>query len=139
MRRKKFNFFFYLKRMKLIFLDLLSFGSPQAIVINLSVILMILSLVSPLALEQGPDISVYRNIIPLIIDDCPESGWFKDCKVPSYGMTRGISSILHGDLAGAYSYNRSVFILFGVMVFLIVVNLVKVVKGYKKRGNLYEF
>lgn len=40
----------------------------------------------------------------------------------STGMMRGLSRLLHGDLEGAYTFNRLVFVAFAVMVVLLVTN-----------------
>ena|SRR3989338_3222945 len=112
------------------FSDLISFNSPLAIVINLTIILLILFFLPTETLLQGPNISLYQNIVPLIIENCPNSGFFADCELPSYGLTRGMSRLLHGDITGALSYNRGTILLFMVMTILLIANIRKLYKEY---------
>ena len=53
-------------------------------------------------------------------------------------MTRAMSRLLHGDLSGAWGYNKIIFIVFIVMTVILIVNLVKSVKYYKKTKKIFE-
>jgi hypothetical protein len=128
-----------LKKVKNILLDIVSFGSPQAKVFNLSLILLILGIMPFSSLGSFPIKCVFKNLIfPLIFrGNCPSSGLFANCNCPACGLTRAMSRLLHGDFVGAYNLNKLVFVVFLVMVVLIIINLVKSIKYYKKTGRIY--
>ncbi len=113
-------------------IELLSFGSPRAIVINLVLILVIVAIVPIGQLHFFP--SVFKGIIlPLVFGgQCPESGILKDCNIYSTGETRALSKLLDGDIEGAIAYNWLIVFLFPVIVFLIVFNLTKIIRNRKK-------
>lgn len=116
-------------KLKEIFLDLLSFNSPRAKVINLSSILFILAVIPVRIVRDGHSICLFKNFIfPFVFgDNCPMQG----CECPACGMTRGMSSLLHGKVMDAWNYNKMVFMVFIVMVVMIVVNAIK----WKKNGG----
>lgn len=113
--------------------DLISFGSPLAIVINLSAIILLLIIFPTDFLTSLPIKSVFKDfLLPLIFfGNCPKSGIFKDCNVYSTGETRGLSRLLHLDFSGAFNYNPLVFLLFAVMIFLIIINIIKLIRDKK--------
>ena len=117
-------------KLKSFFLDLLSFNSPKAIVINLSSIFIILASIPTEFLNYSPVKCVFKTIIfPLIFGGvCPEEGFFAYCNCPACGMTRAMSRLLHGDLVGAYGFNKLVFIVFIIMVIVLITNLYKINK-----------
>ena len=112
----------FLKKIKFIFFDFLSFGSPQAIVFNLSVILIILALLPTGDLGYLPIKPVFKEfLLPLIFGgNCPDSGILKNCDVYSTGQTRGISNLLHGNFQEAWEFNKITPFLFLVMIILII-------------------
>lgn len=128
-----------LNKIKNIFFDLLSFGTPQAKVFNLSSILLILSVIPTKSLGILPIRCVFKHfLLPLIFNgNCPTSGIFAGCNCPACGLTRAMSRLLHGDLIGAWNFNKIVFIVFGIMIILIIINLIKSIKYYKKTGKIY--
>ena len=128
------------REIKSIFLDLVSFDSAQAKVFNLVMILLSLAVIPSHYIENGHSICIFRNfIIPwLFSGKCPMTGWFANCECPACGLTRAMSRLLHGDLSGAWDYNRAVFLVLVVMVVVIMVNLVKVVNYYKKNKKIYK-
>jgi hypothetical protein len=83
--------------------------------------------------------SVFKDILlPWIYEgNCPTMGFLKDCNVYSTGETRGLSRLLHGDLLGAYNYNKLVFLLFLTIIAVLIINLIKVYKIYKKTGRIF--
>lgn len=111
------------KKIKKIILDILSFGTPQAIVINLSSIMIILAVIPVDKLNYLPIRSVYESVFHL--------------HLYSSGQTRAISSLLHGDILDAWQFNKLVYLLFAVMLMLIVINLSKSIKYYRRTGNIY--
>ena len=117
------------KTLTTFFFDLISFNGPRAIVINLGLILLLLFLLPTSIVLQGPKISLYQNVVPLLVKNCPNAGFFSNCELPSYGLTRGMSRLLHGDVAGALSYNRGTIYLFLVMLVLLIINLWKIHKN----------
>ena len=123
---------------KRIFLDLVSFNTPQAKVFNLSAILIALASVPTKYLSYSPVKCVFKNVIlPLVFrGNCPTSGIFAGCECPACGMTRAMSRLLHGDIVGAYNFNKGVFLVLLVMLVLIAINLVKSVREYKKNGKI---
>ena len=127
-----------LNKIKNIFLDILSFGTPQAIVFNLTSILLILRIIPTSSLEYSPIKCVFKHfLLPLIFGgNCPTSGFFAGCEGPVCGLTRAMSRLLHGDLVGAWSFNKMVFIIFFVIVLVIIINLIKSLKYYKKTGKI---
>jgi hypothetical protein len=120
-------------RIGIFLLDLISFNTPSAIVINLSVILIFLFIIPTEFLKYLPIRSVLKDfLLPIIFNgSCPIIGVFKDCNVYSTGETRGLSRLLHGDLVGAYYYNPLVFLVFVVIIILIIVNVLKIIKSKK--------
>jgi hypothetical protein len=100
-----------LSKTKKLFLEFISFNSPRAIVINLILIFLILSVMPTPSLKYLPIKPVFKEmILPLIFKgDCPTEGVFKDCDVYSTGQTRAMSRLLHGDLKGAYQFNKLIF------------------------------
>ena len=124
---------------KKIFLDHVGFNTSFARFFNLSVILGFLAVYPTSLLGNLPFKCVFKNfLLPLIFrGNCPTTGLFAGCECPACGLTRGMSRLLHGDLAGAWAYNKLVFIVFAVMVILIVYNLVLFIKEYKKTGKIY--
>ncbi|MBL7054502.1 DUF2752 domain-containing protein [Candidatus Woesearchaeota archaeon] len=129
------------KKIKSVFLDIISFGTPQAKVFNLSSVLVIFSVVPTGSLNYLPIRCVFKHfLLPLIFNgNCPADGVFAQCNCPACGMTRAMSRLLHGDISGAYNFNKLIFIVFFVIVSLIVINLVKSVKYYKKNRMVYGF
>jgi len=110
---------------------LATFGSPQAVVYNFSVILFMLMVVPTAFFESLPIKCVWKTyIIPLFFHGhCPTSGIFSDCRCPGCGLTRGISSILHGDFSAGQDHNRlSIFVLLYILA-LILLNLIKMKKS----------
>jgi hypothetical protein len=93
-----------------VFLEVVSFGSPRAIVFNLVVVFVILFLMPTGELGLLP----VRSLFSLA-----GVKWY------SVGLTRAMSRLLHGDVAGAYEMNKLVFVLFVAMVSVLVVNVVK--------------
>lgn len=127
------------QKIKAFILDLLSFDSPQAKVINLVSILLILALVPTGSLQYSPFKCVFKNLIlPLVFrGNCPTEGLFADCECPACGLTTAMSRLLHGDLAGAWNHNRLVFAVFLVMLMIIIVNVVRSVRYTKKTRKIY--
>jgi hypothetical protein len=113
-----------------VFLDIISFNTPQAIVFNLSVIILLLAVLPTPVLEDSPSKCVFRNIIlPLVFSGhCPSSGFFAGCKCPACGLTTGVSRLLHGDLASALASNKMSIAVLLVMIFLLGINIIKIVK-----------
>jgi len=108
-------------------IEFLSFGSPRAVVYNLSAILLALAIVPTAFLGRLPVKCIWKSyVIPLFFKhNCPTSGIFTDCRCPACGLTRGVSSILHGEFSVGQNYNRlSIFVLL-FMIGLIIYNLLK--------------
>jgi hypothetical protein len=108
-------------------LELVSFDSVRAKVINLSVILISLAMVPTSWIERSPVKCIFREyLLPLIFNNhCPTTGIFFGCTCPACGMTHAMSRLLHLDFIGAWGYNKGVFLVFGIMLFLIVFNGIK--------------
>lgn len=126
------------KKAKRFFLDIISFNTPQAIVINISSILVLLAAVPTKYLVYSPFKCVFRNVIlPLMFHGgCPISGIFAGCNCPACGMTRAMSRLLHGDIIGAWDFNHMVFFLFVAMATVLIINLARSVRHYSKTGRL---
>ncbi len=122
-----------LKKFFSFFLELLSFDTPRAIVINLSTIIILLIAIPTSWLDHSPARCVFREwLLPWIYgNNCPISGLFAGCTCPGCGMTHALSRLLHLDFIGAREYNLGVFLVFGVMVFLIIWNVIKLIKNKK--------
>ena len=128
-----------LKTLKNIFFDILSFGSPGAIVFNLSLILLILAIIPFNYLIYSPVKCVFKHVIfPFIFGSCPTSGLFSECNCPACGLTRGMNRLLHGEFSLAWEYNPLVYLVFLIIVIMIIVNGIKVYKFYKKTGKFFD-
>ncbi|MBN2459767.1 DUF2752 domain-containing protein [Candidatus Woesearchaeota archaeon] len=112
-------------KLKKIVLDLISFNTPQAIVFNLVVILLVLALLPTSTITTFPSSCIFKNfILPAVYHgDCPDSGLFAGCECPACGLTRAMSRLLHGDFAGAWDFNPLVFLVFPAMLAMIGLNL----------------
>ena len=97
--------------------DLISFNTPRAIVFNLSIILIILAIIPTDKLHYLPIRSVYENVFGFM----PYSS----------GLTRALSSLLHGNLSGAWNYNKLVFVVLATTIILIVTNINRSVNSSK--------
>lgn len=128
-----------IKKIKFVFFDFLSFGSPQAKVFNLTSILILLRIIPTSSLSNLPIKCVFKTLIlPIIFrGHCPLTGIFADCNCPACGMTRGMSRLLRGDFTAAWNFNKMVFIVFVVMVILIIINLIKTIKFYRNKKGLW--
>lgn len=126
------------QKIKKFLLDIISFNTPQAIVFNLSMAFILLAILPTELLYRSPINGVFMTtIIPWVFKgNCPTEGIFANCHAPSCGMTRGMSRLLHGDFAGALEFNRAIFILLFIMLAVLIVNVVKSIKEYKKTGKI---
>lgn len=120
-------------------LEILSFGSPQAIVFNISSIFILLSSLPTQSLVYSPVKCVFKHVIlPLIFNgSCPIDGFFAECNCPACGMTRGMSRFLHGDIEGALAFNRLVPLVFIAMIVVLILNMLKVYKFYKINKKIW--
>lgn len=101
-------------RIKKIFLNIISFGSPKSRIFIFSSIFSFLILLPTKFLEKGPTICVFKLVLN------------KEC--PACGMTRAMSRLLHLDFIGAWNFNKLVFIVFGLMIFLLIKDIIKIKK-----------
>jgi hypothetical protein len=121
---------------KFLFSELISFGSPRAIVFNLSSILSVLYVVPTNYLTYSPIRCIFKYLIfPFIFGTCPTTGIIAGCNCPGCGMTRGMSRLLHGDLKGAIAFNKLVPILFIVMISVLIYNIYIIVNKKKCSKN----
>ncbi len=115
-------------RIKSVFLEFLSFDSERAKIINLSSILLFLTVIPTKIIENGHSICIFKNFIfPMLFgEDCSFLG---GCDCPACGMTRSFSNILHGNIKIAWSFNKLAFISLTIMVALVIINAIKLIKG----------
>ncbi|MDD3175305.1 MAG: DUF2752 domain-containing protein [Candidatus Nanoarchaeia archaeon] len=127
------------RQIKKVFGDLISFGTPQAIVINIFLIFLIFTLIPTSTLENKPSLCIFKNIIlPFIYNNnCPTEGIFKDCECPGCGLTRAMSSLMHGNLKDALNYNKGIIPLVLTMIVFWIINLRKSIKHYKKTNAFF--
>jgi len=120
---------------KKIIFEYLSFGSAKAVVVNFSVILVALGIIPTAFWDRTPNICIWRRFIsPLIFqNNCPTSGIFADCHCPACGLTHAMSYLLHGNFTAAYESNNLVFVVVGLILFLVIYNLINLKK--KKERN----
>lgn len=118
-----------IKKIKNFFLSLISFDTPQAIVISLSFILLILFILPYSKLSYLPPHSLYGDlIIPNF--ECPDSGILRNCGFYSIGETRALSLLLHFRFKEAYRMNPLAFPLFFAMLAVLIINLIRVFKKF---------
>jgi len=114
-------------KLKKFLLELLSFTTARAKVINLSVVLGVLRIIPS---ENLGSYCVFKNFIfPLIFKTCPTKGLFAGCECPACGLTRATSQILHGNLQEAWNLNKLIIIVFPVIIFILVFNIYKLIKS----------
>ncbi|NCS70598.1 MAG: hypothetical protein COY38_04480 [Candidatus Aenigmarchaeota archaeon CG_4_10_14_0_8_um_filter_37_24] len=122
-------------KVKKIIFDFLSFNTPKIRIFNLSSILLFLAILPTDYLSYLPSGCIFKNfILPLIFNkNCLDTGILAGCSCPACGMTRALSRLMHGDFKGAYNCNRFVFIVFSIMGFLLILDLIKLTrKRYQK-------
>jgi len=112
------------RKVKKFLLQIISFNSPQAIVFNLTLVFIVLFLLPTNKLYYLPHRSIYEYVFQF----APYSS----------GLTRAMSRLLHGDIQGALAFNKLIFILLGIMVSLLVINLYKSYKIYNKTGKVWK-
>src|SRR3989344_8708259 len=108
---------------KFFLLDVLSFGTPQAKVINFSLMLLISILVPTKDLHYLPIRSIWRDVFKI--------------EPYSVGLTRAMSRLFHGDIIGAWNFNKLVFPVALLMGWLLISNLIKSIEFYRKTGKIY--
>lgn len=127
---KKTNSFFYF------ILDLISFGSPRAIIIDIAIILLLCAAVPISTLESFPVKCLFKSyVIPFVFHgNCPESGLFSGCECPACGMTHALHYLMNGEFRKAWETNRIAFAVIASMASLLASNFIKIAKEriYKK-------
>jgi len=108
-------------------LDLLSFGTPLAIITNFIIILSFCFFIPINSLETFPIKCVFKHhILPFIFQgNCPTSGLFAGCNCLGCGMTHSVHYILHGDFYLAWNTNKLSFVVMLGIIILISINLKK--------------
>lgn len=79
----------------------------------------------------------------LFIFEPGKSGFFLNCPFlmltgftcPGCGSTRGVHSLLHGDVIGAFQFNPMMFLLIPILLFVLVRHTVAVFRSRPVRGN----
>lgn len=74
--------------------------------------LILLATIPTELIERGPVVCVFKNLIGIECFGC--------------GMTRALSSILHGNLVAAISYNKLVVIVFLLLCFILLKDVVSI-------------
>ncbi len=120
----------FFKKIFIFFLDCISFNTPQAIIFNILIIFLMLAIIPTNYLIYSPVKCIFKNVIfPIIFSEsCPVAGLFANCECPACGLTRALSSLLHGDISSALNYNVLVIPLFLVMLFVLILNIIKLIK-----------
>ena len=116
---------------KKVFFEFLSLGSPKAVVIVFSILILMLGII-PTAFfgEKGGICIWHQYILPLILGgNCPESGFFAHCYCPACGLTHAFSRFFHADLKGAREYNKSIFAVATVVFAIYITNIIKFIKN----------
>ena len=113
-------------------LELLSFNSARAKIINFCSILFLFFIVPTRIVENGHSLCIFKNIFfPLIFgENCSFLG---GCNCPACGMFRAFSNILHGNIKKAWQFNKLSFVALAIMVALIVINTINLIKHKRKK------
>lgn len=113
--------------------DLVSFRTPLSRVIIFSFIFLFFIFLPFDSIEGLPTKCIFKNVIfPFLFNGhCPESGLFKDCECPGCGMTRALSELIHGNFISAIEYNPLVILLVSVMLFLIIKDVIVLLRNFK--------
>ena len=108
-------------------LDLLSFGTPLAIITNFIIILSFCFFISINSLETFPIKCIFKHhILPFIFQgNCPTSGLFAGCNCLGCGMTHSVHHILHGNFNLAWNTNKLSFVVMLGMIILVFINIKK--------------
>lgn len=112
-----------IQKLKSFLSDLVSFNTPQAQVINFTLIFLTAALVPTDKLHYLPVRSIWKDVFHV--------------EPYSVGLTRAMSRLFHGDLVGAWNFNKLVFLVFLVMLSLLIINMIKSIKYYLATGRIY--
>lgn len=101
-------------------LKLLSMGR----MVVLAYSLIFLATIPTELIERGPVVCIFKNLIGIECFGC--------------GITRALSSILHGNLVAAVSYNKLVVIVFLLLCFILLKDIVSIFLLKHKQRMLLE-
>lgn len=112
-----------LQKIKSFILELLSFNSVRAKVINFTVILLALRIIPT---EKIGNYCLFSKfILPIFLNPCPTVGIFAGCFCPACGLTRAVSHALHLNFQNAWDMNKLVIIVLPLIIILLSINLFK--------------
>ncbi len=114
---------------KLIY-EIISFGSARGIVIAISLSFLFFLVTPTNFFIFMPGLCIFKKfILPFVFrGNCPTVGVFAFCECPACGMTRAMSSFMHGNFELAWDYNPLVYILIPILLVVLIINI----KGMKK-------
>lgn len=117
------------------FSNLISFGTPLAIIINFLLILSFCFFIPISSLDLFPIKCIFKSyILPFLFNgNCPTSGLFAGCECPACGMTHSIYHILHGDFSLAWNTNKLSFLVISSIIILLFFNLNKIYRRKKEK------
>lgn len=119
---------------KSFFMELLSFNSVRAKVINFSAIILILRIIPT---EKIGNYCIFSKfILPNLMITCPTTGLFSGCTCPACGLTRAVSHALHLNFQEAWDMNKLVIIVLPLIIILLMINLFKLLM--KSIPNMFE-
>lgn len=100
------------KAIKDTFFEIISLSNRRYRFAAFVIILLLLFIIPVQILGKAPNLSICQKILG---NYCP-----------SIGITRGVSSILKGDLNSAWNYNPLSFLVLIVMIWIIVCDFIKI-------------
>ena len=107
-------------------IEIVSLSTPKGRVIAFSFLFSILALLPTRVLSNSPVKCIFKEyVLPFFYKGtCPTSGFFAYCNCPACGMTRGLSSILHGRFIDAWYFNKLSFVVFSIMIFIVMKDII---------------
>jgi len=95
-----------------------SLSTPRGRLVSFGIVLIVLTITPTEKLYFLPIKSIYETFLGFV----PYSS----------GMTRGVSSVLHGNFEAAFEFNPLSFVVLGIVLILVVTDAIKIINQFRK-------